>query len=173
MFASRELKRADLKFSKSRTPNASFICKTRVSRPKYRVHHTRVWRTWDLDFEINELMFYQVMWTACLQSRGAWISGKRFQKDQETESLHGWGWQNFRETEPYHGKSQFLPEEEFSRSWTSFVKTRLWKQLKLCFLILKSLNSDNLWKRLKESSKVLNSFCSPEHMPLRKALEGE
>jgi len=28
------------------------------------------------------------------------------------------------ETKPYHGKSHFLPEEKFSRSWISFVKAR-------------------------------------------------
>ena len=87
MFASRELKRANSKFSKSKTPNASFTCKTRVSRLKCRVHHTRVWRTWDLDFEVNELMFYQVIWKARLQSRDAWIPGKRFQREIKRKSL--------------------------------------------------------------------------------------
>ena len=80
------------------------------------------------------------------------------ERDQEAECLHGRGWQNFRETEPYHDKSQFLPEEEFSKSWTSFVKARPWKHLKQCFLILKSLNSDNLRRRLKESMEALGSF---------------
>ena len=74
-------------------------------------------------------------------------------------------------TEPYHGKSHFLPEEKFSRSWTSFVKTRSLKHLKQC--LLKSLNSGNLQRKLKESIEVLGSFCSSENIPLKKALEGE
>ena len=88
MFVSRKLKRANLKFSKSRTPNASFIW-TCVLAPKRKVHHTRVWRTWDLDFEVNEFMFYQVMWKARLQNRDAWIPRKDFRK-RSRDGVSSW-----------------------------------------------------------------------------------
>jgi len=39
--------------------------------------------------------------------------------------------------------------------------------------VMKSLNSDNLGRRLKESSEALSSFCSSEHMPMKEALEEE
>jgi len=61
--------------------------------------------------------------------------------------------------------SSFLPEGELSRSWTSSVKAQ--PHLKQYLLILKSLNSDNLQRRLKESMKALSSFCPSEHMPLK------
>jgi len=66
-----------------------------------------------------------------------------------------------------------LTQKKFSRRWTSFIKARPWKHLKRCFLILKSLNSDNLQRRLKESIEALVSFCSSEHMPLKEAFEEE
>ena len=47
------------------------------------------------------------------------------------------------------------------------------KHLKRCLLILKSLNSDNLQRRLQESIEDLGYFWSSEHMPLKEALEGE
>ena len=47
------------------------------------------------------------------------------------------------------------------------------KAPKVMLLILKSLNSDNLRGRLKESIEALSFFCSSEHMPVKEALEGE
>jgi len=84
--------RADLKFSKSRTQTwASHTKLFQVS--KCGVHRTRVWRTWDLDFEDNKHAFHQVTWKARLQSMDAWISKKEISwRDQETKSLYGWWW---------------------------------------------------------------------------------
>ena len=84
-FASRDLKRTDLKFSKSWTPNARLAYKTRVSKLKYEVHHARVWRTWDL--KVNKLAFHQLTRKARLQSMDAWISRKRFQVEIKRQSL--------------------------------------------------------------------------------------
>jgi len=41
------------------------------------------------------------------------------------------------------------------------------EHLKRCFLILKSLDSGNLWRRLKESMEALSSCYSLEHIPLK------
>ena len=135
----------------------SYMQKLTFKVSKRRIHHTRVWRTWDL--EVNKLAFHQLTRGSYLQSMDAWISSQlsKLQKrgfseilgrDQETKSLHNQRWQSFKETEPYHDKGHFLPEEKFYGGWTSSVKTRPWKHMKGCFLILKSLNSDNLRRRL-------------------------
>ena len=138
------------KISKEQTWNfLSHELQTRASytKPAFQVskrgvHYARVWRTWDL--EVNKLVFHQLTQGSCLQSMDAWISSqlsklqeKHFLevlgRDQETKSFHNRRWQSFEETEPYHGKSHFLPEEKFSESWMSSVKARLWKHLKRCF----------------------------------------
>ena len=41
------------------------------------------------------------------------------------------------------------------------------KYLRRFFFILKSLDSDNLWKRLKERMEALSSYCSLEHISLK------
>ena len=51
------------------------------------VHHTHVWRTWDLDFEANKTVFHQVMRKARVQNRDTWISRKTFQKEIKRQSL--------------------------------------------------------------------------------------
>ena len=88
-------------------------------------------------------------------------SRKKFQKSQEEikrQSPYDRWWQNHKETKSYYDKGHFLPEEEFFGGRTSSVKTRPWKHQRGCFLILKSLNSDNLQRRLQESIKGLGSF---------------
>jgi len=79
-------------------------------------------------------------------------------KDQGTKSLYDRRWQSPKETESYYGKGHFLPEEKFFRRRTSSVKTPPWKHQRRCFFILKSLNNDNLQRRLQESIIALGSF---------------
>ena len=128
-----------------------------------------------------------------LQKRDYSEISKKRSKDF-TKSFHNQRWQSFKETEPYYGKSHFLPEEKFSGGWTSSVKTRPWKHLRGCFFILKSLNSDNFRRRLQESIIALDSFkelwklfrmqagrrrqsknskSSSEHMPVKKNSQDE
>ena len=96
----------------------------------------------------------------------AWISSqlsklkertfKSFRRDQETVSL--WLVVTDKEIKSYYRKGYFLPKEEFFRGRTSSLKTQPWKHLRGCFLILKSLNSDNLRRRLQESIIALGLF---------------
>ena len=122
------------------------------------------------------------MWGSRLQSMDAWISSQLsklqergfseiFGGDQEVKSLHNWRWQSFKETEPYHGKRHFLPEK--SSLEVGHHPTRPWKHLKGCLLILKSLNSDNLRRRLQESIEALGSFKELWKFFRAHALEGE
>jgi len=67
----------ELEFSKSRTSNASFIYKARVSRSKHRVYHTRVQRICDLEFKVSQLALHQEVRKTRLPNTGASI---RFQE---------------------------------------------------------------------------------------------
>jgi len=80
-FASRDLKKADLKFSKSWTQTQASYTKLVFQVLKREVHHARVWRTWDLDLEVNKLAFHQLTRKARWQSMDAWISRKRFHEE--------------------------------------------------------------------------------------------
>jgi len=67
----------ELEFSKSRTSNASFMYKARVSRSKHGVYRTRVQRTCDLEFKVSQLALHQEVWKTRLLNAGASI---RFQE---------------------------------------------------------------------------------------------
>jgi len=94
-----------------------------------------------------------------------WLNFKKeVSKVQEAikrQSLYDWWWQSHKKIKSYYGKGHFLPEKEFFRRRTSSVKTWPWKHLRRCFLILKSLNNDNLRRRLQESIITLGSFKEP------------
>jgi len=62
-------------------------------------------------------------------------------------------------------RQRFLPAEDPLEVELYASRRSHKRYLKRCFLILKSLDSDNLWKRLKESMKALSSCCSLEHIP--------
>jgi len=49
----------ELEFSKSRASNASVMYKACVSRSRYRIFHTRVRRTCDLQFKVSQLALHQ------------------------------------------------------------------------------------------------------------------
>jgi len=53
-----------------------------------RVHHARVWRTWDL--EVNKLTFHQLTQGSHLQSMDAWILSRLF-KLQERGFFRNFG----------------------------------------------------------------------------------
>jgi len=58
----------ELEFFKSRTSNASFMYKAHVSRSKYRVCHTRVQRTCDLELKVSQLTLHQEVWKTRLSN---------------------------------------------------------------------------------------------------------
>ena len=49
----------ELEFSKSRTSNASFMYKARVSKSKHRIYHTHVQSICDLEFKVSQLKLYE------------------------------------------------------------------------------------------------------------------
>jgi len=127
------------------------------------------WKVWDS--EVNKLAFHQLTWGSRLQSMDTWISKwlsnlqerdlQKFQEEIKRQSLFIIG-DDKTSRKHYHGKSHFLPEEKFSGGWTLSVKTRPWKHQRRCFFILKSLKSDNLWRRLQESIKASGSLKNSE-----------
>ena len=160
----------------------SYIQKLTFKVSKCRVHHACVWGTWDL--EVNKLVFHQLTQESHLQSMDAWISSRlsrlqeiiffRSFRKRLRDNVFSWSvMTELQENRALSWQRSFPIWRMFSRGWTSSVKTRPWKHLKGCFLILKSLNSDNLWRRLQESIKALGFFKELWKFFRTHALEGK
>ena len=88
-------------------------------------------------------------------------------RDQEIEFLQWIGRQKLRRTKYFMATTGSYPEKN-SLEVKLYASRRGRKEhLKRYFFILKSLDSGNLWRRLKESMKALSSCCSLEHISLK------
>jgi len=72
----------ELEFSKSRTSNASFMYKARVSRSKHRVYHTHVQRICDLEFKVVSSRFIKMFERRDFRTRAHQSDFKRRSRDQ-------------------------------------------------------------------------------------------
>jgi len=142
----------ELKFFKSRTSNANFICKARVLRSRYSVHNTRIQRILSKNSRSINSRFIKKS-----KRCDFWITGasvRLSKKDQEIDSLWEARKQKLSGIEYFMATSSSYPQKKPLEVELYASRRSPKRYLKRCLLILKSLNSDNLWKRLKKAWKL-------------------